>query len=184
MNKIIYILRHLPRYFFRCLLALAASSFVGIIYLIKSGILLPFLLKYSPHISYLLYCTFPIFISIACVFGAKCLPTNGIECGICEVEQADGSFLPSYLGYFFVALSIGDLTTFCYVFAVIWLFTYVSQTYYFNPVFLLLGYHFYFVTCEDGTRIFMITKQSMKNYKNLAFEKLNRINDFTFLDIG
>ena len=89
----------------------------------------------------------------------------------------------SYLGYFFVALSIPNLSTLWYVYAVIFVFTHLSKALSFNPLFLLFGYQFYFVTSEDGAKIFLITKQNMKNIQDVDLSKLRRINDFTFIDV-
>ena len=109
---------------------------------------------------------------------------DGMECQIEEIELASHSFLPNYLGYFFVALSIPNVTTLIYVYAVIFVFTHLSQALSFNPLFLLFGYQFYFVTGEDGTKIFLITKQKMKVYQDAELNNLRRINDFTFIDMG
>ena len=44
MKKVAYVLKHLPRYAFRAMLALSSSAFVGVVYFINQGILLPFFL--------------------------------------------------------------------------------------------------------------------------------------------
>lgn len=82
-----------------------------------------------------------------------------------------------------MALSIPNITTLIYVYAVIFVFTYLSQALNFNPLFLLFRYQFYFITGRDGTRIFLITKQRMKPYQDAELNDLRRINDFTFIDM-
>lgn len=67
---------------------------------------------------------------------------------IIEVENANNAFLPSYLGYFFVALSVTNFNTLI-LFSLFYLFfTFLSQTLYFNPLFLLFGYHFYNISTK------------------------------------
>ena len=104
-----------------------------------------------------------------------------LECK--EISLADNSFLPVYLGYFFVSLSIGDIETMTLIYLLIFVFTYKSQTQYFNPAFLLMGYHFYDVSTKQGTRIFVIHKGAViKNPNQILFENLKRINDTTFIE--
>jgi hypothetical protein len=114
---------------------------------------------------------------------ANWLDKDSISKGlITGVESANNSFLPSYLGYFFVALDVPNAETLSFVFTLIFGFTFFSQALYFNPLFLLFGYQFYNVTNENQVRIFMITKQRLKDPSSANFPNLLRINDFTFLD--
>lgn len=99
-----------------------------------------------------------------------------------SAEYANDAFLPSYLGYFFVALDVPNFETFYFVYPIIFLFTFLSQTLYFNPLFLLFNYHFYNLTTDNNVRIFMITKQKFKDPKNIEFIGVSRINDFTYID--
>lgn len=78
---------------------------------------------------------------------------------VIEAEQANNAFLPSYLGYFFVALSINHFETLAFIFTILFLFTFYSQTLYFNPLFLLFGYHFYYLTTVNKTKVLMITEK-------------------------
>ena len=135
-------------------------------------------------VSYIIYLMAPVLVAWLCLRLSKHLSVCGMECQIEEIELASHSFLPNYLGYFFVALSIPNVTTLIYVYAVIFVFTHLSQALSFNPLFLLFGYQFYFVTGEDGTKIFLITKQKMKVYQDAELNNLRRINDFTFIDMG
>jgi hypothetical protein len=99
-----------------------------------------------------------------------------------EFSLADNEFLPTYLGYFFVSLSVSDNTTMLYLYVIVFVFTYLSQTQYFNPIFLLFGYHYYHILTKQGTRIFVITKGNViRNKENISFDKLKRINDTTYI---
>lgn len=103
-----------------------------------------------------------------------------------NVEMVNHSFLPTYLGYFFVSLSIldRDWIVFGFIYSIVFVFTFYSQTNYFNPIFILMNYHFYYVTTTNNTKVFLITKKLIKNPKMYKFNNLKRINDFTFIDRG
>ena len=53
---------------------------------------------------------------------------------------------------------------------------------YFNPLFILLGFHFYHVTTVCGTQIFLIAKgKPIRNKNDVHFGDLRRINDTTYI---
>lgn len=183
MKLLFHFVKHLPQMMFNLMLTLSASAYVVVIFLIKERITLGFLPQQLECVSYLIYLITPVFIAWACLQLSKYLSACEMDCQIGEVELASHSFLASYLGYFFVALSIPNVMTLIYVYAVIFVFTHLSQALSFNPLFLLFGYQFYFITGEDGTKIFLITKQKMKVYQDAELNNLRRINDFTFIDM-
>lgn len=183
MRKIFCYIKYLPRNAFNLLLSFSASAYVIVVFLIKSKITLTFLSQQLEHVSYIIYLIVPLIIADFCLFLSRYLPVCEMECNIREVEQASHSFLANYLGYFFVALSIPDVQTLIYVYLVIFIFTHLSKALSFNPMFLLYGYQFYFVTGDDGTKIFLITRQNMKAYQDAKLDNLRRINDFTFIDM-
>lgn len=183
MKRLFLFIKYLPRRAFNLLLTLSASAYVVAVFLIKEGITLSFLPQQLGYISYIIYLVLPVFVTQFCLWLSQYLPVCGMECPIKEVELASHSFLPNYLGYFFVALSIPNISTLICVYAVIFMFVHLSRALSFNPLFLLFRYQFYFVTGEDGTRIFLITKQKMKPYQDAELNNLRRINDFTFIDI-
>ena len=84
--------------------------------------------------------------------------------------------------YFFVSLSVSDNTTMLFLYGIVFVFTWLSQTQYFNPLYLLLGYHFYHVLTIQGTRVFVIVRgKVIRNKNDMSFERLKRINDTTYL---
>ena len=101
-----------------------------------------------------------------------------------SIEYANNSFLPSYLGYFFVALSIGNCETLVFVYILLFIFTFLSQALYFNPLFLIFGYEFYNITTRNGTTIFLITKKKFKKTDEVIIPIVFRINDYTFFERG
>jgi len=115
---------------------------------------------------------------------ARHLPKDKLsKSAVCEIELANNNFLPTYLGYFFVSLGISDTPTLIVVFLMIYVFTYLSQTLYFNPIFLIFGYHFYFIKTINNVKIFLITRKNLKTPKEDNFENLRRINNYTFIDL-
>lgn len=179
-------------FLFRLLLTFNSTSLIIVVYLIKSGHLLNKLhlkLAHLPHfISYIVYFIIPILLTLASLFFSRFLEIDSIESenniqAIIEVEQANNAFLPSYLGYFFVALSVPFGETLIYVFSILFVFTFLSQTLYFNPLFLIFGYQFYYVTTCNNVKIFMITRRTLKLPATLNFPRLRRINNFTFIDV-
>ena len=106
MKKVFRFVKYLPHTMFNLLLSLSASAYVVVVFLIKEGIKLPFFPQHLECVSYIIYLIAPVLISWFCLRLSKHLSVCGMECQIEEVELASHSFLPNYLGYFFVALSI------------------------------------------------------------------------------
>lgn len=175
-------------FIYRLLLTFNATSLIIVIYLVKEEILINNfhcrLYCLPNYISYILYFLVPIILTFVSLLIAKYLGKDNIPKGtIKSIEQANNAFLPSYLGYFFVALSIPYVDTLIFVFAILFVFTFLSQTLYFNPLFLIFKYHFYYLTTTNEIKIFVITRKILKDPNNTEFEKLKRINDFTFIDL-
>jgi len=97
------------------------------------------------------------------------------------IEHIDNSYLPSYLGYFFVALSANNFHITLYIYCLITIFSHASQVTYFNPVLLILGYKFYRIETQKGSVIHFISHEKYKNPNNLGVVLAHRINDHTFI---
>ena len=185
-------------FIFRLLLTFNATSLILVVYAVKEryvlSCLFPKLDLLPDFVSYLVYFLIPIILTFISLIVANGLDSDsiefekeedkekGINSPIKEIEQANNAFLPSYLGYFFVALSVPYCDTLIFVFGILFIFTFLSQTLYFNPLFLFFGYHFYYLTTDNNIRIFIITRQKLKDPKKESFSKLKRINNFTFID--
>lgn len=191
-------------FLYRLFLTFNSTSLIIVIFLVKEQetIKWQYKLSFMPdYVSYILYFLLPVMFTFISLRLAHFLASDSMEkfhkiikkdCGqeqivkiskIVEVEQANNSFLPSYLGYFFVALSVTYFETLIFVFLVLFIFTFFSQTLYFNPLFLLFGYHFYYLKTINRTKIFLITRKTLKDPDNIDLPNLKRINDFTFIDI-
>ena len=172
---------------YRFFLSFNSVLLFAAIYLIKEEIILnslhSFLIHMHPVVSYLTYLIIPIMLTFISIRLSKYLSDDQIDTkDIQAIEPANNQFLPTYLGYFFVALGIPNITTFYIVFLIILIFTYFSQASYFNPLFLFFKYNFFFITNSSNIKIFLITKQNLKNPKSIKLSKLKRINDYTFID--
>ncbi len=175
-------------FIYRLLLTFNATSLIIVIYLVKEEVIINefhFVFYELPsYFSYMFYFLIPFFLTFLSILIARYLGEDNISIGtIKSIEQANNAFLPSYLGYFFVALSIPYVDTLVFVFAILFVFTFLSQTLYFNPLFLIFKYHFYYLTTTNEIKIFIITRRILKDPKVTEFEKLKRINDFTFIDL-
>lgn len=101
---------------------------------------------------------------------------------ICEIELADNEFLPTYLGYFFVSLGLEQMYTLWWVYGIVLLFVFVSSMQYFNPIFLLFGYHFYHMTTANGTKLFVIIKgKAIRNISDIDLSGLRRLNNTSYI---
>lgn len=170
--------------FYRLFLTLNSTFLIISVYLIKEEYCISFLTDFPKYISYVIYILFPFFLTGISILVTRFLSDDNMECDAKDIEQANNAYLPSYLGYFFVALSVPFNDTLIFIYAILFLFTFFSQTLYFNPLFLLWGYKFYYITKDNNIKIFLISKKIIRVSKNLNFQKLKRINDFTFIDIG
>lgn len=178
-------------FLFRLFLTFNATSLIIVVYLVKEQITINSLYCYleniPDYISYIVYFLIPVIFTYFSIYLSSFLISDSIEndgdtSAIREIEQANNAYLPSYLGYFFVALSVPECKTLVFVFIILFLFTFLSQTLYFNPLFLLFGYHFYYLTTANNIKIFIITKKAIKDPKNVTFPILKRVNNFTFID--
>ena len=124
-----------------------------------------------------------VFLSVLSIILSKFLSVDSLE-NCQEISLSDGEFLPTYLGYFFVSLSISDKKTMIYVYMIVFVFTYFSQTQYFNPIFLIFGYHYYNVSTERGTKVFIIKRgKVIRNKQEMKLNNLRRINDTTYIEL-
>lgn len=178
---------------FRVLLTFNATSLLVIIFAVQKGYSLGHFLggltcfgwiaALPNAVSYLLYFLIPVLSTGLSIWLSKYLGRDEFKAGeIASIEHANNSFLPSYLGYFFVALSIGNWETLWFVYGVLFVFTLLSQALYFNPLFLLFGYEFYNITTNNGTAIFLISKERYKKPDDIQIPVAYRINNYTFIE--
>lgn len=102
-----------------------------------------------------------------------------------SIETSNNDFLANYLAFFFVALSVknDNMIAFWVVFGMTVLFTFVSRVSYFNPMFLIFGFNFYYVHTSDDVKVMLITRKKIKKPSDLDSSNVKRINDYTFIEI-
>lgn len=166
---------------FKLLLTINATLWMGIIYVIKNGWTFWII---PAWLFGLIFMIIPVALSALSLILAKRFKKDTL-CECKEISLVDGDFLPIYLGYFFVSVGVTEDWTMLIVFAIVFIFTFISQTQYFNPIFLLFGYHYYHILTESGTRIFLIKKGAVaRKVSELSTETLYRINDTTFIELA
>lgn len=177
-------------FLFRVLLTISATSLLVIVFLVQKSYTLNFLLPcltwleaISPFFSYGFYIGVPLLLTWISIKMSSWLGVDGFAVGeVVEISHANNSFLPSYLGYFFVALSVPNVDTLIVVYGMLFVFTFRSQALYFNPLFLLYGFEFYNVTTRSGASIFLISRKRYKLPCDVVISKAFRINDYTFME--
>jgi len=180
---------------FRLILTFNSTFLLIVVYCAQYGYTLGSASKYIPwlswtkplpnYYSYILYILLPIGLTGLSILISRLLGKDEFKAGnVQSIELANNAFLPSYLGYFFVALSVSGLEAFVVVYFLLFIFTFLSQALYFNPLFLLFGYQFYNVTTKNGTVVFLISRHKYKNPSEVNIPKAYRINNYTFIERG
>lgn len=177
---------------FQFFLTLNATSLLLIVFMVQKtyslGFLFPdveFLQKIPNFLSYVIYALIPMALTGISIWFCQFLGKDQFQKNEIEsIEYAHNSFLPSYLGYFFVALSITNWGVFSFVYGMLFLFTFFSQAMYFNPLFLIFGYKFYNVRTRGGVGIFLISRKKLKRPAEIEIPMAFRINNYTFIDRG
>lgn len=169
-------------FIFKMLLTFNATSTMIVVYLMKEKYYLLCLEKFPIWISYIGFLLIPLLLTLISIWMRKWLSEDDINSEPLSVEEANSSFLPSYLGYFFVALSVNSTETMIFVYLIVFVFTFFSQTLYYNPLFLLFRYKFYYITTANNVKLFIISKKQINTTKGTVFPKLRRINNTTFID--
>lgn len=178
---------------FRLLLTFNATSLLIIIFLVHKKYTLGYFFQNIPALqlsathsyllSYGLYLMVPLLLTGGSLLLSAGLGRDAFRSGdITAVEHANNSFLPSYLGYFFVALSINSWSTLFFVYGILFIFTFLSQALYFNPLFLVYGYEFYNVRTRSGASVFLISRCKYKTPDEISIASASRINNYTFIE--
>lgn len=175
---------------FRLLLTFNATSLLLIVFFAQNkmdlGHFFPsceWLAQVPKLISYLTYLSVPVFLTGLSIWLSSYLGSDEFKKGdVQSIEHANNSFLPSYLGYFFVAIGVSDWTTLWFVYVVLFIFTFLSQALYFNPLFLLFGYEFYNIKTRSGVAVFLISRHRYRRPDDVSIKEANRINNYTFIE--
>lgn len=111
------------------------------------------------------------------------ISTNSIT----NIEPTNEYFLPIYLSYILVSISISTFKAFFIIFILIATLLYFSKSAFFNPILLVLGYKFYHITNSKGLKILLIIKYDIKNINDFKMQDLTnsitvkKINEYTYI---
>lgn len=136
-------------------------------------------------VSYIIYIATSIFLSWLCTLAFPKLESMHLSTvNIKIVESADYTFIPMYLAYVFIGISVHGDMSFILCYLLISVLCFCSQSYYFNPLFYVLGYRYYFVTNSLNKKVLVITKKHIYLGQNVDFPNLKRLNDYTYVDLN
>lgn len=168
----------------RLFLTFSAVSFFLIVYMVQSDIVFfSDILGEYLFLIYIGYVLIPVIFTGISLVLCSFLSTDKLS-NVVEIETSNNDFLANYLAFFFVAISIDDITTFLVVFGLTIVFTFFSRVSYFNPIFLLFGYNFYYVKTSDGVKVMLISKVKLKDPSKFKAMNVKRINDYTYIEVG
>ena len=106
---------------------------------------------------------------------------------VIEIEPLEGIALPIHIGLFLMALGLDiSLTSLLILVFLFFLWSQLESVSYFNIALLFLGFHFYKVKTDSGS-FSLISKEKdckIKNGETKSFERLYRINNFTFIQLN
>jgi len=174
-------------------LLLSLSSFSGVLYFYIVGRQdIPFVSLHQLHINdghtflirnlaYLII--FGIFAYITLIFTRLAFQT-GETLVVDEEKPIESVAVPTYIGLFVIALSLGSMSQETSLVVLIILFAFwtrLEKIFYFNPIWLFFGYRFYEVKSASKNTYTLVTKRDRLKGKH-DFDKLRRINNYTFLE--
>lgn len=168
----------------RLFLTFSSVSYFIVVFLVQNEIFLSAnsTLKYKWSIS-LAYLFVPVVLSVFSLVLCKALSKSSLN-KILSIETSNNDFLSNYLAYFFVALSVKDNEIiFWVVFGLTVLFTFFSRVSYFNPMFLVFGYNFYYVHTQENVKIMLICRKKLRNPQSFEAMQVRRINDYTYIGV-
>lgn len=151
-----------------------------------------FITESVTYIAYVIYLIALLFLSFFSIrFSLKYLDQDVIERKkVKEFEQANDFYLPIYLGYAFVAISLPTFKSFLLFFVLMLIVLARTRFFYFNPIFLVLGYKFYFIKHIDDSKVLVISKRKIKTIDEFfeggngdmrSYIALTKVNEYTFL---
>lgn len=134
--------------------------------------------------SYVLY----FLIAFLMMYGVKLLfgflnKDQEPEVQVSVMEASGRDYMPTYLSYFFIALSINTVESLFVCFIILYILTFFATTMAYNPLMLLLGYRFYSFRNANGKQIMVFTKRNVYCKEKMSFNNLGRINNFTYVDL-
>ena len=166
----------------KVLFTLSSTSWIFVIYGISEEVSF---VNDSKVLTGIVLLLIPLFLTSAWLINAvKFCSKESIQGDCQEIEEANNDFLANYLGYFFIGIGLDKLETLIIIYIIIFVFTCVSQSQYYNPLLLLFGYKYYRATTSRGTSVFVISKKDIRNPQDADFSCLRRISNMSYIDVG
>lgn len=136
-----------------------------------------------PIISYIICIVVLLLLALLMARISRCLTCINISSSsIRLIEPAGEGLMLTYLGLFFFALSVQSGPAMLIIYVLLLICVHISNVYLFNPIFSLIGYKFYYLTFEGGKRCLLISKEKFAHNDTINFEKLYKLNEFTYID--
>ena len=136
-------------------------------------------------VSYFIYMAGSLFLTWLCTLAFPHLETISLQsANVKEIESADSAFVPMYLAYVFVGVSISSTISLILCYLLIAVICFFAQNYYFNPLYYILGYRYYFVTNSTNKKLLIMTKKHIYLGQEMDFTALKRLNDYSYVDIN
>ena len=191
-DAIIQSFENLYRKIFLLVMAIAATSLLPALYLLKCSYSIwstnfAFLNRILDIITIL---GIPFLLSWVCLKWMKCQAKDSAT-EVKEIEPVNNEYLPIYLGYIFVSLSIPNLGSgqvdwiiLIIIYVLVVVFVRLSQSFSFNPIFIAFGYGYYRIKTNQRVKVFIVTKRKInKNGSNKVFYKLSKVSELFYIDI-
>ncbi|MCI5830168.1 MAG: hypothetical protein SPJ89_10220 [Treponema sp.] len=139
---------------------------------------------YTCFISKIIYLALPVIISFITIKLASLFNKEFIEPEIISSEEINVNFIPTYLGYFFVALSFNNdikISSVTLVFLILCFFVLVGSKHFYNPLFYISGFKLYKIKTKDGFESVIYSKKEIVTGISLKNWNIHRINKFTYI---
>ena len=175
-------------------ISISSTSLLPAIYLIKSSYsvisISGYFSQYEFYINIAIYLLLTIILAYISLLFIKCQALDSITNDVQEISPVNNEYLPIYLGYIFVSLSIPtpspgeiDLPSLIIIYILICLFVSLSKSLCFNPIFIIFGYSYYIVKTQRNIKVFVISKKEIqKNDSHITFPHLTKINETVYFD--
>lgn len=123
-------------------------------------------------------------------YSGKCSNKDAaIKQDVKYIKRVTKDYFPIYLGYFLVALSLPDnggspeWSICLIVYLIIVLLILFSGEYYFNPLYLVFGFHYYEIRTNNSIELIVLTNQEInKDSGPIRFEQAKEITNFVLVE--
>ncbi len=173
-------------------MALASTSLLPAIYFVKIGyeVFQTNSVTVNRCLDLMLFLGVPVIMSLCSLRWMQLQGKDSINNGVQEIAPVNHEYLPVYLGYIFVSLSLPvlssgeiDWITLGVIYLLICLFVTCSKTLCFNPLFIIFGFGYYQITTTNGIKVFVITKRRIrKGDERMVFPSLRKVNELVYLE--